>query len=299
MNGLRINLVLVIALMLGVNAGVHAADLDGDGVPDNVDACCNTPTGASVDATGRPIGDLDGDCDVDLADHALLAGNLTGPLPSVACPTCNDNVVNGDETDIDCGGPDCMGCADGLSCVVVSDCQSLVCTANTCQVPTCSDGVQNGGETGIDCGGPCSSCTAPIGTLCGDGSQCGTGFCVDGRCCTSPCTGTCESCDLPGSRGFCVDIPAGQDPDNECSGQLACDGAGFCRSPLGAGCGSPLACISGLCVDNRCCNEPCAGECEACDLPGSLGTCSFIPDGEDPDDECPIFQDCNGAGDCS
>lgn len=50
-------------------------------------------------------------------------------------PTCTDNIQNGNETGVDCGGPDCPAC------------------------PTCSDGIQNGDETGVDCGGPdCAPC---------------------------------------------------------------------------------------------------------------------------------------------
>ena len=55
----------------------------------------------------------------------------------VACgpPTCDDGIQNGDETGVDCGGPDCPAC------------------------PTCDDGIQNGDETGVDCGGPdCAPC---------------------------------------------------------------------------------------------------------------------------------------------
>lgn len=54
-------------------------DGDGDGVPDFDDVCCDTPRGLSVDRQGRPIGDEDRDCDVDLDDVALLINNLTGP----------------------------------------------------------------------------------------------------------------------------------------------------------------------------------------------------------------------------
>ncbi len=50
------------------------------------------------------------------------------------CPTCNDGIQNGGETDVDCGGPDCDPC------------------------PTCNDGIQNGDETGVDCGGSCPPC---------------------------------------------------------------------------------------------------------------------------------------------
>ena len=50
-------------------------------------------------------------------------------------PSCTDGIQNGDETGVDCGGPDCPTC------------------------PSCTDGVQNGNETGIDCGGSdCPAC---------------------------------------------------------------------------------------------------------------------------------------------
>jgi hypothetical protein len=61
------------------------ADADGDGVLDIDDACCGTPPGAEVDATGRPIGDLDLDCDTDLLDYDLFSRGFTGPLSS-ECP---------------------------------------------------------------------------------------------------------------------------------------------------------------------------------------------------------------------
>ncbi|MBK8493398.1 MAG: hypothetical protein IPL49_21600 [Saprospirales bacterium] len=48
--------------------------------------------------------------------------------------TCDDGIMNGDETGIDCGGT-CAPC------------------------PTCNDGIQNGDEEGVDCGGPdCPAC---------------------------------------------------------------------------------------------------------------------------------------------
>lgn len=55
-------------------------DADCDGVVDAVDVCPNTPAGVQVDADGRPIGDLDGDCDNDLDDFAIFSRGFTGPL---------------------------------------------------------------------------------------------------------------------------------------------------------------------------------------------------------------------------
>ncbi len=65
---------------------------------------------------------------------ALGASSKCGPPPT---PTCTDGIQNGNETGVDCGGPDCAPCAQ----------------------PTCTDGIQNGNETGVDCGGPdCTPC---------------------------------------------------------------------------------------------------------------------------------------------
>jgi len=59
------------------------------------------------------------------------------------CVTCSDNVQNGDENGIDCGGsnPNCPVC------------------------PSCTDGIMNGDETGVDCGGSCALCDCTDATL--------------------------------------------------------------------------------------------------------------------------------------
>jgi hypothetical protein len=51
-------------------------DWDCDGVPDASDVCLCTPCFAAVDAEGRPEGDIDKDCDVDLNDFARFANNF-------------------------------------------------------------------------------------------------------------------------------------------------------------------------------------------------------------------------------
>lgn len=56
-------------------------DDDGDGVPNGQDVCLNTPPGTVVDAEGRPLGDIDLDCDTDLFDFASFEQGFTGPLP--------------------------------------------------------------------------------------------------------------------------------------------------------------------------------------------------------------------------
>ena len=50
------------------------------------------------------------------------------------CPDmCADHVVNGDETDVDCGGAECAKCAIGYACDEASDCASNNCSGGICQ----------------------------------------------------------------------------------------------------------------------------------------------------------------------
>ena len=74
-------------VLFGGTALVWAVDSDGDGVDDFSDVCDNTPTGTAVDDEGRPLGDIDQDCDTDLNDFAVFAQQLTGPLAYVVIDT--------------------------------------------------------------------------------------------------------------------------------------------------------------------------------------------------------------------
>jgi len=67
-------------VLLGATTAVRAGDVDGDGVSDAVDVCSNTPAGTEVDGQGRPLGDIDQDCDTELEDHSLFQQGFTGPL---------------------------------------------------------------------------------------------------------------------------------------------------------------------------------------------------------------------------
>ena len=83
MRARRLMLLLGLAtglVLLGSASPVWAGDSDGDGVDDVIDVCDNTPPGAAVDAEGRPLGDVDQDCDNDLHDYDLSQQGFTGPL---------------------------------------------------------------------------------------------------------------------------------------------------------------------------------------------------------------------------
>src|SRR3569623_2702313 len=111
----------------------------------------------------------------------------SGPdVPIVADP-CLDNVADGLETDIDCGGPTCAKCANGKKCAAPTDCAGSACTAGLCQAATCSDLVKDGTESDIGCGGAaCAPCAQ--GKQCLAALDCGSGICTAGVCEPGSCT---------------------------------------------------------------------------------------------------------------
>ena len=144
---------------------------------------------------------------------------------------CMDNVKNGNETDIDCGGGMCAKCVDGKACKAASDCVSSICTNFTCAVPACNDGVKNGKETDVDCGGgTCAKCV--VGKTCTAASDCQSNMCTNGLC------------SVPSA---CNDnVKNGNETDIDCGG-------GSCPR-----CGTSLACALGTdCVSNACSNLKC------------------------------------------
>jgi hypothetical protein len=103
------------------------------------------------------------------------------------------------------------------------------------------------------------------GSICTTASDCTTGFCVDGVCCNTSCTGLCQACSAAkkggGADGVCGPITAGTDPDSECTDQGAascgtdgtCDGMGACRIyTAGTSCGAAVC--QGTVVKTQVCN---------------------------------------------
>ena len=94
-------------------------------------------------------------------------------------PTCDDQLRNADETDVDCGGESCA--LRGRSTLLGGHTLPLrVCHGGVCQVPTCIDGIRNGAEVDTDCGGLCPPCES--GHLCVDSADCLSRVCRDEVC---------------------------------------------------------------------------------------------------------------------
>jgi hypothetical protein len=99
-------------------------------------------------------------------------GQCRSPIPS---PACDDRVLDGDETDVDCGGS-CAACPPGASCKAAKDCQAPGCTDGKCIAPTCTDGVRDGFESDVDCGDNCPACA--LGKGCYTDLDCSAGKCM-------------------------------------------------------------------------------------------------------------------------
>jgi hypothetical protein len=130
------------------------------------------------------------------------------------------------------------------------------------------------------------------GDKCTMGADCASQFCVDGVCCDTACTGTCEACNLPGTAGTCSPIPANTDPDQECGAKIPPpppDGGvgdgGLGDGGFGDG-GAPnlnLAC-AGTCSGARSCQFP------GTDTPCGASSCT-------PDSQLATLV-CDGTGAC-
>jgi hypothetical protein len=136
-----------------------------------------------------------------------------------------------------------------------------------------------------------------VGAVCSVNSDCGTGSCVDGVCCSSAACGVCQSCAIPGSLGTCSPLPAlTEDPKNSCTVTFACDGRGHCAENNGNACKSTADCISGFCTDGVCCESACDQTCFSCNTVFELkGTCQALTAGTDDNAAVP----CSGSKSCA
>jgi hypothetical protein len=156
-----------------------------------------------------------------------------------------------------CTAASAASCASG-NCVDDVCCESTGCSGacKSCNVPG-SEGTCMLAQAGTEVPGSCSdgqacdgtgSCKSKNGQACTSTGTCASGFCVNGICCDSACTGTCVACNLSGRAGTCSAHPAGTDPNGECDQgtgvcKSTCDGVGACTFPQsGVSCGACLTC---------------------------------------------------------
>ncbi|MSR85142.1 hypothetical protein EXS71_01750 [Candidatus Uhrbacteria bacterium] len=109
-------------------------------------------------------------------------GNCLNNVCAVLAPSCGDNIQDGQETDVDCGGgglSPCFRCKDTARCLQNSDCANNTCLGGVCV--SCLDGKKDQDETDVDCGGKvCSACGD--GKACKNGPDCSSTICTNLVC---------------------------------------------------------------------------------------------------------------------
>jgi hypothetical protein len=138
------------------------------------------------------------------------------------------------------------------------------------------------------------------GEACSCDKDCHSGFCVDGVCCNTACTGTCMACNVQGSPGICAFVPVGGSPraPSECPPSDvatcgldgACDGSGGCRRYAAGTVCKPGTCSNGAVVDVDVCDG--TGHCKA----GPATICAPF-DCDTATDACVVT--CKSNGDCA
>ena len=235
-------------------------------------ACAPVPQGkpdssATTPCKGTKSCDGSGKCLLATAQPCTKAGECaTGHCVDWIC--CAASCT---ETCRSCALPGKLG-----ACSMISQGKPDHFAASTCKVTQACDGF--------------GYCKSGLGQACTKGNTCAGGLCVDGYCCDSACTGQCRACNIAGAAGSCTKVPFGQ----PCGSGKVCDGSGGCIVANGYACTKGSECASGFCVDGYCCNEACGASCKACNVAGTLGTCTSAPYGK----SCAAFKVCDGKGTC-
>lgn len=106
------------------------------------------------------------------------------PVDGVSCENFR---IDGDESDIDCGGDHCDPCKLGRTCRADIDCQNESCVSGKCAEPSCADDKLNQDETDIDCGGACGA-NCRVDERCEADDDCDSGSCRAQRCVEASCS---------------------------------------------------------------------------------------------------------------
>ncbi|MGZ3453248.1 MAG: Kelch repeat-containing protein [Polyangiales bacterium] len=224
---------------------------------------------------------VDGICCSTACTGACQACDVAGSLG-----TCSNVASGPPHASHTCGGYACSSGSCLTTCTTDANCDSKSwCSGTTC-IPKRTSG-----------------------TACGASHECATGNCVDSYCCDSSCTGPCSACDVAGKLGTCSAVTSGSphgtrtcapaltcgatgcvltcSTDAQCAPGNACIG-GICKGKKanGIACSTSTECTTGNCVDGVCCDTTCTGACKACNLAGTLGTCTAVDGAADPHKVC-------------
>jgi hypothetical protein len=255
-------------------------------------ACGN---GYACDGTdvACPASPCASDADCLPTDYCTAAGSCSpGKSQGTACNLATDCKIAGD-----CRACATGHCVDGFCCDTACNTLCQACAAalkqsgvndGTCdnakaQTNPHSDACATSMTSTCGPDGECSgaggcSLYYPSGTTCGTSVCSTTGNMAEGQLCTG--TGTCSASSAVVCDPYvCADgsCPTTCTTDAQCISTAYCDShACVPKRANGQSCAPGEECSSGLCVDGVCCNSPCTGQCEACNVMGTAGTCTPV-----------------------
>jgi hypothetical protein len=219
----------------------------------------------------------------------------------------------------------------GTACNADAECASGFCTDQVCCESRCSGVCEKCNQenrlgfcdpvpAGTD---PDNECPTEAVSTCGKNGLCsGSRTCAlypqGTQCAAASCNGNISNlADTCNGNGTCVDngtqncfpyicnaatglCKTGCSTSADCQTNYECKN-GLCKKSRGVPCGAGAECASGFCTDGVCCETACGGICEKCNLSGQLGLCLPVPQGQDPDNECPTdaVSTCGKTGACS
>jgi len=293
-------------------------------------ACMSTTTALSARAC-----DGAGTCG---AATPLPCGKYTCDSTANACRTSCSASTDCVSPNI-CNATICTLKPIGTACTTAGECDSGFCAQGFCCNNACTGTCKscaiagNVGTCSNVPGGtaptPATQCSTTTSTTCGTDGMCdGAGACrlwVNGtQCAAATCTGSTQTpqrtCD---GTGVCKTVTstacnpylcdtATPTCKTSCTTNADCVATNSCVSNMcglladGQPCTTSNQCANNNCAQNVCCHTACAGTCASCAIAGNVGTCTSVPSGQDPLNQCAdqgaptcgTDGTCNGGGAC-
>ena len=163
------------------------------------------------------------------ADCCIADGNTTSGMSTAAEPAtqacenaasqcCSGSLMNPQDSVDGNGNHTCVGICGSTIAGTTGGIPQALCTPTgtpTLTATVTATMTATATVTSTATATPTSTATAtptntpvPQGGSCATPSQCGTGFCANGVCCDTTCTGPLERCNLPGQVGTCASAAA-------------------------------------------------------------------------------------------
>jgi hypothetical protein len=219
--------------------------------------CAGSCDGSSANACSYPGNDIPcrtASCSNGTATRAASCAG-TGSCPALQQDSCGVYV---------CGSNACKtGCTSDADCT-----SGYLCKAGSCVTAFGISTSVTGGHGTFGCPVAAAQGASPVCTATPD-----SGYILDGL---SDAVGGANATDVSSGIDRHATADASDDTYTIASIQNTHVLTATFKQDLGSGCTDSTACHSTFCADGHCCDTACTGQCQACDVANSLGTCSTV-----------------------